>query len=87
MGASNFGRTNASSIFAVLMDREEKFFKCDDCKHCQYEYDADYLEPNSVTQCPECESESIEWGEEYRSVEDFEIDDFFYNLEENIQRD
>ena len=32
MGASNFAKSNTSKVFAVLMNREEKYSKCSECE-------------------------------------------------------
>lgn len=76
MGASNFARGNASSIFAVLMNTEETFKECSGCGHKHYDYD--YLEEDfkNLSNCEnECEDEELEEKTEYRSCEDFEVDD------------
>ena len=80
MGASNFARGNASSIFAVLMNTEETFKECSECgkKHFDWEYNLDTL-----NECEDdCEDATFsEEQTEYRSCEEYDVDD----LKEHIR--
>ena len=73
MGASNFARGNTSSVFAVLMDTEEKYSECSECESKQWEYDEFYTEEKDCLEC-DCK-DCITNDTEYRSCEDFEVDD------------
>ena len=44
MGASNFHRGNTSKVFAVLMNREEKYSKCSECEEKYWEWEGNYVE-------------------------------------------
>jgi len=72
MGTSNFYNKNASSVFAVLMNEEVNF--CTDCGNFHYE---------EVSKCDSCDSENL--NKEYKSVEDFEVEDFKDNIKDSLQ--
>lgn len=74
MGASNFARGNTSKVFAVLMNTEEKYSKCSECDEKYFEWEEGYVEED-VKDC-------IEHDTEYRSCEDFEVDDFKHYIKE-----
>ena len=76
MGASNFARGNTSKVFAVLMNREEKYSKCSECEEKYWEWEGNYVEEGD-TDCPDCDcKDCIEHGTEYRSAERYEYEDF-----------
>lgn len=82
MGASNFARGNTSKVFAVLMDTEEKYSKCNECNEKNFEWEENYVEIGKTCSCG---STDIEHASEYRSAEDFEVSDFKYYLKEVAQ--
>lgn len=82
MGASNFARGNTSKVFAVLMDTEEKYSKCNECDEKNFEWEENYVE---IGEACSCGSTDIEHSSEYRSVEDFEVSDFNCYLKEVAQ--
>lgn len=82
MGASNFCKTNASKVFAVLMDTEEKYSKCLECDEKQWEWDENYIEEGGVC---ECGCTDIQHGTEYRSCEDFEVEDLKSYIQEQAE--
>jgi hypothetical protein len=83
MGASNFARGNTSKVFAVLMNTEEKFSKCNECDGKSWEWEEAYIEVGSTCSCG---STDIEHDTEYRSCEDFEYNDLIYDLRETAER-
>jgi hypothetical protein len=83
MGASNFARGNTSKVFAVLMDTKEKFSKCNECNEKSWEWEEDYVEVGGTCSCG---STDVEHDTEYRSCEDFEYNDFVYDLRETAER-
>lgn len=86
MGASNFARPeNASKYFVVLTNTEEKFVKCEECGSKYYVYDDQYEETKECGYCLDCLSEDLEWGEEYRSPDEWEIDDLKNNIRESLR--
>ena len=85
MGASNFARGNTSKVFAVLMDREEKYSKCSECEEKYWEGEGNYVEEGD-TDCPDCDcKDCIEHGTEYRSAERYEYEDFKEYLRETAK--
>ena len=67
MGTSNFSRlNNASKYYTIFMNVEEKF----------YEYEPEYETAESEHYCGKCGSDAIEFKEEDRSLESWEIDDW-----------
>lgn len=82
MGASNFARGNTSKVFAVLMNTEEKYSKCNECEEKNFEWEEDYIEVGGTCSCS---CSDIEHDTEYRAVESWEIDDFKYYLKEVAQ--
>ena len=86
MGASNFARPeNASKYFTVLMNREEKFVECKDCESKFFEYESEYETAESQKHCGSCGSENIEFDEESRSCEEWEIDDLKNFIKEKME--
>jgi hypothetical protein len=61
MGTSNFARGNTSRVFAVLMN--ENIYVCSKCEAYHHE------------ESPEC-CEGATYEEEFRSVEQFDVEDF-----------
>ena len=87
MGASNFARGNTSKVFAVLMNREEKYSKCSECEEKYWEWEGNYVEEGD-TDCPDCDcKDCIEHGTEYRSAERYEYEDFKEYLRETAQEE
>ena len=87
MGASNFAKSNTSKVFAVLMDREEKYSKCSECEEKYWEWEGNYVEEGD-TDCPDCDcKDCIEHGTEYRSAERYEYEDFKEYLRETAQEE
>ena len=85
MGAPNFARGNTSKVFAVLMDREEKYSKCSECEEKYWEWEGNYVEEGD-TDCPDCDcKDCIEHGTEYRSAERYEYEDFKEYLRETAK--
>ena len=85
MGASNFAKSNTSKVFAVLMNREEKYSKCSECEEKYWEWEGNYVEEGD-TDCPDCDcKDCIEHGTEYRSAESYEYDEFKEYLRETAQ--
>ena len=85
MSASNFHRGATSKVFAVLMDREEKYSKCSECEEKYWEWEGNYVEEGD-TDCPDCDcKDCIEHGTEYRSAESYEYDEFKEYLRETAQ--
>ena len=85
MGASNFARGNTSKVFAVLMNREEKYSKCSECEEKYWEWEGNYVEEGD-TDCPDCDcKDCIEHGTEYRSAERYEYEDFKEYLRETAK--
>ena len=85
MGASNFHRGNTSKVFAVLMNREEKYSKCSECEEKYWEWEGNYVEEGD-TDCPDCDcKDCIEHGTEYRSTERYEYEDFKEYLRETAK--
>lgn len=86
MGASNFARPeNASKYFVVLTNTEEKFVKCEECESKYYEYEGQYEETKECGYCLDCLSVDLEWDEEYRSPEEWEVDDLKSNIRESLR--
>ena len=85
MGASNFAKSNTSKVFAVLMNREEKYSKCSECEEKYWEWEGNYVEEGD-TDCPDCDcKDCIEHGTEYRSAERYEYEDFKEYLRETAE--
>ena len=85
MSASNFHRGATSKVFAVLMDREEKYSKCSECEEKYWEWEGNYVEEGD-TDCPDCDcKDCIEHGTEYRSAERYEYEDFKEYLRETAK--
>ena len=85
MSASNFYRGNTSKVFAVLMNREEKYSKCSECEEKYWEWEGNYVEEGD-TDCPDCDcKDCIEHGTEYRSAERYEYEDFKEYLRETAK--
>ena len=85
MGASNFARGKTSKVFAVLMNREEKYSKCSECEEKCWEWEGNYVEEGD-TDCPDCDcKDCIEHGTEYRSAERYEYEDFKEYLRETAK--
>ena len=85
MGASNFAKSNTSKVFAVLMNREEKYSKCSECEEKYWEWEGNYVEEGD-TDCPDCDcKDCIEHGTEYRSAERYEYEDFKEYLRETAK--
>ena len=82
MGASNFHRPQTSKVFAVLMDTEEKYSKCNECDEKNFEWQENYIEEGGVCQCG---CSDIQHDTEYRSVDDWEVSEFKYYLKEVAQ--
>jgi hypothetical protein len=82
MGTSNFARGNASKVYAVLMNVEEKFCECTECNTKYWEFDSEYQEQGET--CNTCGNE-LNHDTEYRAVEEWEIDDFVEYLRETAQ--
>lgn len=72
MGTSNFARSNASKVFAVLMNREETYKECSECGERHYDYD--YSE-ESFKNLNCCEGATIEEETDYVSPDSYEYDD------------
>lgn len=82
MGTSNFApKINTSHIYAVLMNREETFKRCDDCgtKHYEWEYDLDTL-----TKCVDCESVNLTEETESVPPESWDKDDLIDQIQDRI---
>ena len=85
MSASNFHRGNTSKVFAVLMNREEKYSKCSECEEKYWEWEGNYVEEGDID-CPDCDcKDCIEHGTEYRSAERYEYEDFKEYLRETAK--
>lgn len=85
MGVSNFARSNASKVFAVLMDTEEKYSKCSECDNQQWEWEEGYIEEENQN-CPNCDCKGcIRHDTEYRNCEDFEVNDLKSYISELAQ--
>ena len=77
MGTSNFSiLNNASKYYTVFMNVEEKYVECDECNEKFYEYEPEYETAESEHYCGKCGSDAIEFKEEDRSPESWEIDDW-----------
>ena len=77
MGTSNFSRlNNASKYYTIFMNVEEKYVECNECDERFYEYDSEYQSAETELCCGKCGSDAIEFKEEYRSLESWEIDDW-----------
>lgn len=86
MGASNFARPeNASKYFVVLTNTEEKFVKCEECETKYYEYDEQYTETEECKHCLDCLSEDLEWSEEDRCPEEWEVEELKTNIRESLR--
>ena len=83
MGASNFHRGNTSKVFAVLMNREEKYSKCSECGEIHNKYTYSEEDFNNLV-C--CEVDLVEQTE-YVSAESYEYDDFKEYLRETAQEE
>ena len=88
MGTSNFSRLkNASKYYTIFMNVEEKYVECNECDEKFYEYEPEYETAESELYCGKCGSDAIEFKEEDRSLESWEIDDwesYFRECLENI---
>lgn len=82
MGASNFARGNTSKVFAVLMNTEEKYSKCNECEEKNFEWEENYIEVDGACSCG---CSDIEHDTEYRAVESWEVDDFKEYLRETAE--
>ena len=82
MGASNFARGNTSKVFAVLMNTEEKFSKCEECDEQIFEYQEGYIEEGESC---ECGCTEVEHDTEYRAVESWEVSEFYSYLKERAE--
>lgn len=82
MGAANFGRTNASKIFTVLMPQEENFCECLGCNEKHFDYDEDYIKQGEV--CPNCGSLEVSYDTEYVHSEREEIDELFSDISSEL---
>ena len=82
MGASNFARGNTSKVFAVLMNTEEKYSKCEECDEQKFEWEEGYIEEGESC---ECGCTEVEHDTEYRSVESWEVEDFSSYLKERAE--
>ena len=84
MGTSNFARGNTSKVFAVLMNTEETFKECSECRqrHYDFEYSAESFKNLTC-----CEGATFEEETEYRSAESYEYDDFKEYLKETAQEE
>ena len=91
MGTSNFSRLkNASKYYTIFMNVEEKYVECDECDEKFYEYDSEYKSAETELCCGKCGSDAIEFKEDERGVESWEIDDwksYFRECLENIGGD
>ena len=77
MGTSNFSRLkNASKYYTIFMNVEEKYVECNKCDEKFYEYEPEYETAESELYCGKCGSDAIEFKEEDRSLESWEIDDW-----------
>ena len=77
MGTSNFSRlNNASKYYTIFMNVEEKYVECNECDEKFYEYEPEYETAESEHYCGKCGSDAIEFKEEDRSLESWEIDDW-----------
>ena len=86
MGTCNFSRGNTSKIFAVLMNVDETFKECSECGQLHYDFEYSEESFKNLTECSnECEGATLELKEEYRAVEDYEIDDFKEYLRERAE--
>lgn len=86
MGASNFSVGNASKVFAVLMNTEEKYSECSECGEKHWEWEENYVEEGDKD-CPDCDcTDCIVHDTEYRSCEDFEVDDLKSYINELAQQ-
>ena len=88
MGTSNFSRLeNASKYYTIFMNVEEKYVECNECDEKFYEYEPEYETAESEHYCGKCGSDAIEFKEEDRYLESWEIDDwesYFRECLENI---
>ena len=86
MGTSNFSRLkNASKYYTVFMNVEEKYVECDECNEKFYECETEYESAESELCCNNCGSDAIEFKEEYRSLESWEIDDWESFFRERLE--
>lgn len=87
MGTSNFARlNNATKYFTVLMNVEEKYVKCNECNEKFYEYEPEYETAESEHYCGKCGSDAIEFKEDERSIEDWEVEDFKSYFKEQLEK-
>ena len=88
MGTSNFSRLkNASKYYTIFMNVEEKYVECNECDGKFYEYEPEYETAESELYCGKCGSDAIEFKEEDRSLESWEINNwesYFRECLENI---
>jgi hypothetical protein len=88
MGTSNFSRlNNASKYYTIFMNVEEKYVECNEYNEKFYEYELEYETAESERYCGKCGSDAIEFKEEDRSVESWEVDDwksYFKECLENV---
>jgi len=86
MGASNFARCNTSKYFVVLTNVDEKFSECSECGNKHWEWEENYVEEGDKD-CPDCDNKDcITHGEESRSPEEWEINDFKSNVIESLSQ-
>lgn len=87
MGTSNFARLdNATKYFIVLMNVEEKYVECNECNEKFYEYEPEYETAESEHYCGKCGSDAIEFKEDERSREDWEVEDFKSYFKEQLEK-
>jgi hypothetical protein len=79
MGTSNFARGNTSKVFAVLMNEEVNFKKCNECGETFYEYSHDL----DKVVC--CEGATFKEETESRSCESEDYEDFKSNIKERFE--
>ena len=86
MGTSNFSRlNNASKYYTVFMNVEEKYVECYECNEKFYEYEPEYETAEIELCCGKCGSDAIEFKEEDRSLESWEIDDWKSYFRERLE--
>ena len=87
MGTSNFSRlNNASKYYTVFMNVEEKYVECYECNEKFYEYESEYETAESELCCSKCGSDAIEFNEDERSIEDWEVEDFKSYFKEQLEK-
>lgn len=84
MGTNNFYIKNAGRTYAVGMDEEIKYSKCNNCGEKHYEYEEEYV-PDTSNDCPECEEKNcVIHEEESRPVEEETVNDIFDFVKEKL---